>query len=91
MNPTILSKFSADSIRQLNLTGAGLAVVLAVVLAGCSGEFDLDVGAFEIGQTEAILWTHVVPDDPDSKATKLMVVVATGVLTAVPQPQMAMP
>jgi phosphodiesterase/alkaline phosphatase D-like protein len=77
MNLTILPKPFADSMRQPNLTGAGLAVVLAVGLAGCSGEFDLDVGAFEIGQTEAILWTHVVPDDPDSKAAKLMVVVAT--------------
>jgi phosphodiesterase/alkaline phosphatase D-like protein len=51
--------------------------VLAVGLAGCDGEFDLQVGAFEVGQSDAILWTHVVPDDPDSLAVKLMVRVAT--------------
>ena len=43
--------------------------------ARCAQDFDLGVGAFEIGQRHALLWTHVVPE-PGSKALKLRVELA---------------
>ena len=43
--------------------------LLAFAVAGVGPcgvqEFDLGVGAFEVGQDRALLWTHVVPVDPD--------------------------
>jgi len=40
-------------------------------------EFDLGVGAFEVGQQRAILWTHVIPEDPQRAAVVMWVEVAT--------------
>jgi phosphodiesterase/alkaline phosphatase D-like protein len=40
-------------------------------------QFDLGVGAFEVGQTRAILWTHVVPMDAERAAVPFRVEVAT--------------
>ncbi len=59
------------------LSQASLAVLVTVGLAGCGAEFDLDVGAFEAGQTDVILWTHVVPPDPNQTFVPLNVKVAT--------------
>ena len=58
------------------------ALVLLVALSGlgigpCSGQFDLGVGAFEIGQDRAILWTHVVPEDASRQSVLIRVEVAT--------------
>ena len=44
--------------------------------AGCTGEFDLGVGAFEVGSSEAILWTHWSPTDPDRHLAVLQVELA---------------
>jgi phosphodiesterase/alkaline phosphatase D-like protein len=40
-------------------------------------EFDLGVGAFEMGQDRAILWTHIVPSNPAAKSLAFRVEVAT--------------
>lgn len=40
-------------------------------------DFDLGVGAFEVGQDRAILWTHVVPEDPSRSTALVRVDVAT--------------
>jgi len=40
-------------------------------------EFDLGVGAFEVGQDRAILWTHAVPTDPERSSVVFRVEVAT--------------
>jgi phosphodiesterase/alkaline phosphatase D-like protein len=43
----------------------------------CVQEFDLGVGAFEVGPDRAILWTHVVPLDPTSKSVGVRLLVAS--------------
>jgi phosphodiesterase/alkaline phosphatase D-like protein len=40
-------------------------------------DFDLGVGAFEVGQRRALLWTHVVPADPERNSVIMRVQVAT--------------
>ncbi len=63
--------------RHLLILIAPLAL-LATGMGPCTAqEFDLGVGAFEIGQRRAILWTHVVPADPDAKSIVFEVEVAT--------------
>ena len=58
-----------------------LVSMLSLICLGmgpCSvSEFDLGVGAFEVGQRRAILWTHVVPEDPDTRSVMFSVQVAT--------------
>jgi len=61
--------------------GRSVLLVSLVALCGlgaapCASEFDLGVGAFEIGQDRAILWTHVVPSDPERKIVTFRVEVA---------------
>ena len=57
--------------------------LLALALAApgpCGGRvaaFDLGVGAFELDQDGALLWTHVVPVDADATAVPLRVEVAS--------------
>lgn len=52
---------------------------LAAVGTGPCGvsDYDLGVGAFEVGQDRAILWTHVVPENPERTSVVLHVEVAT--------------
>jgi len=50
---------------------------LVLILGGCVDSFDLGVAAFEVGPDGAILWTHVVPIDPDAPVLGLEVEVAT--------------
>ena len=46
-----------------------LLVLGSIGMGRCATqEFDLGVGAFEIGQDRAILWTHAVPVDPDARS-----------------------
>jgi phosphodiesterase/alkaline phosphatase D-like protein len=55
-----------------------LALLSSMLLAiGCAEEFDLGVGAFEVGTDRAILWTHVVPADTGRTSVNLRVEVAT--------------
>ncbi len=53
--------------------------VLASLTLGftCASEFDLGVGAFEVGQNRAILWTHAVPVDPAANKVDVRLYVAT--------------
>jgi phosphodiesterase/alkaline phosphatase D-like protein len=61
-----------------NLFLVSVLALSALGMGNCSvDEFDLGVGAFEIGQRQAILWTHVVPADPGSPAVIFRVEVAT--------------
>ena len=60
-----------------------LVVLVVLVALGSLGlgpcatqEFDLGVGAFEVGQHRAILWTHAVPVDPDARSILFRVEVA---------------
>ncbi|UCE87345.1 MAG: alkaline phosphatase D family protein [Deltaproteobacteria bacterium] len=65
---------------RAGLSSRLLATLTALNLAlGACGvaEFDLGIGAFEIGVNQAILWTHVVPDDPDRKSVAFTMQVAT--------------
>jgi phosphodiesterase/alkaline phosphatase D-like protein len=62
------------------LSSRVLATLTALNLAlGACGvaEFDLGVGAFEIGPNEAILWTRVVPVDPEANSVAFTMQVAT--------------
>jgi phosphodiesterase/alkaline phosphatase D-like protein len=55
-----------------------LLALVAVGMGPCAvDDFDLGVGAFEIGQDRAILWTHVVPANPDTDTVVFRVEVAT--------------
>jgi phosphodiesterase/alkaline phosphatase D-like protein len=54
----------------LSLTGLGMGPCAV-------SEYDLGVGAFEVGQKQAILWTHVVPENPDKHFALFRVEVAT--------------
>jgi phosphodiesterase/alkaline phosphatase D-like protein len=61
-----------------------LAIIIALFALVAFGmgpceteEFDLGVGAFEIEQNRAILWTHVVPVDPETKSVLFAVEMAT--------------
>ncbi len=54
--------------------------ILALPLLGlgpCIGDFDLGVGAFEVGQREALLWTHAVRNYEDIDLAAFYVEVAT--------------
>ena len=53
--------------------------VLTPFLLGlsCVQEFDLGVGAFEVGTDRAILWTHVVPLDPTARSVGVRLLVAS--------------
>ena len=63
--------------RVLLVTILPLALI-AIGMGPCGAqEFDLGVGAFEIGQDRAILWTHVVPSDPDTRVVVFRVEVAS--------------
>jgi len=54
-----------------------LLVLGSIGMGRCATqEFDLGVGAFEIGQDRAILWTHAVPVDPDARSILFRVEVA---------------
>jgi len=54
-----------------------LLLLLLLAAAGCIQEFDLGVGAFEVGPRSAILWTHVVPAGPKPPLVRLTLEVAT--------------
>jgi phosphodiesterase/alkaline phosphatase D-like protein len=55
----------------------GLLLPVALGMGPCEvEEFDLGVGAFEIGQDRAILWTHVVPSDPEIQSIAFRLEVA---------------
>ena len=43
----------------------------------CAQDIDLGVGAFEVGPTSALLWTHVVPEDPDQNGVVMQMKLAT--------------
>jgi alkaline phosphatase D len=43
----------------------------------CVQEFDLGVGAFEVGPDRAILWTHVVPLDANASSVGVRLLVAS--------------
>jgi phosphodiesterase/alkaline phosphatase D-like protein len=63
--------------RILLVTILPLALI-AIGMGPCAApEFDLGVGAFEIGPDRAILWTHAVPPDPDTRQLVFRVDVAT--------------
>jgi len=55
-------------LLSLSVSGVGPCAV---------DEFDLGVGAFEIGQDRAILWTHIVPSNASQSIGWLRVEVAT--------------
>jgi phosphodiesterase/alkaline phosphatase D-like protein len=62
--------------RHLLIIVLPLALV-ALGMGRCAAEdFDLGVGAFEIGQDSAILWTHVVPVTPETRSVVFAVDVA---------------
>ena len=63
------------SIRSLLLVSFLALGVLG--MGPCASEFDLGVGAFEVGQTRAILWTHTVPEDPERRSVTVRLEVAT--------------
>ena len=60
-----------------------LVIIVLFALGGfgmgpcATQEFDLGVGAFEIGQDRAILWTHAVPADANAKLVVFAADVAT--------------
>lgn len=55
-----------------------LLAVSTLAMGPCAvEEFDLGVGAFEVGQDGAILWTHVVPRSPGARLAVFRVEVAT--------------
>ncbi|MBW2697113.1 MAG: alkaline phosphatase D family protein [Deltaproteobacteria bacterium] len=54
-----------------------LFFVLIAFTLGCVDSFDLGVGAFEIDQEGAILWTHVTTTDPKVSRVGVFVEVAT--------------
>jgi phosphodiesterase/alkaline phosphatase D-like protein len=58
---------------------AGRALFLSVIAfsLACVQEFDLGVGAFEVGPDRAILWTHVTPAAVGRSSVNLRVEVAT--------------
>jgi phosphodiesterase/alkaline phosphatase D-like protein len=65
------------SIHELRLLLALCVLVGGTLGMGpCAGEFDLGVGAFEIGQDRAILWTRVVPVDPGRRSVTVRLEVA---------------
>jgi phosphodiesterase/alkaline phosphatase D-like protein len=43
----------------------------------CAEDLDLGVGAFEVGPTSALLWTHAVPVDPEQNTVILRMDLAT--------------
>lgn len=68
-----------ERVRRL-LVISTLFALGAVGMGPCGTQgFDLGVGAFEIGERRAILWTHAVPVDPDAKSILFEVEVATDV------------
>lgn len=64
---------------RLALVLLSILLLIALGFGPCTrvSEYDLGVGAFEVGQRRAILWTHVVPEDPDAKLVVFQVDVAT--------------
>jgi alkaline phosphatase D len=59
------------------LAGTSLIVLLGVGFGPCAADFDLGVGAFEIGPDSAILWTRAAPVDPNANNTVVWLEVAT--------------
>ncbi len=62
---------------RFRLPFTAFLTTLLLGLGACVDEFDLGVGAFEVGQDRAILWTHIVPANPAAKSVTLSVSVAT--------------
>jgi phosphodiesterase/alkaline phosphatase D-like protein len=63
--------------RTRPLALASLFALAALGTGPCGvEEFDLGVGAFEVGQRHAILWTHVVPANPAHEAVPFRVELA---------------
>lgn len=64
--------------RPALLLSLSALMLVTLAMGPCSvEEFDLGVGAFEVGEDRAILWTHVVPTDPERANAVLRLEVAT--------------
>jgi alkaline phosphatase D len=64
--------------RIRRIAFAGLLVLAVSGVGPCAvDDFDLGVGAFEVGVDRAILWTHAVPSDPERNSVWFTVEVAT--------------
>lgn len=47
---------------------ASMILLLGLGMGPCTADFDLGVGAFEIGSSSAILWTRAVPTKPGQRS-----------------------
>jgi phosphodiesterase/alkaline phosphatase D-like protein len=56
---------------------ASLLFLVGLGMGPCSAEFDLGVGAFEVGSDSVILWTRAVPENPEAKSIVVWCEVAT--------------
>jgi phosphodiesterase/alkaline phosphatase D-like protein len=67
-----------DPVRSSRYSSRfAISIGIALCLGACVERFDLGVGAFEVGPTSAILWTHVVPLDPERASITFAVELAT--------------
>lgn len=66
------------SVRSRSLAAcASLFVLLGLGMGPCAADFDLGVGAFEVGPKSAILWTRAVPAKAGAKSVVVWCHVAT--------------
>ncbi len=63
-------------VTRLRIALATLAL-FSLGMGPCAQDIDLGVGAFEVGPTSALLWTHAVPADPDQNNVVMRMELAT--------------